>query len=208
MRLWTLQQCRGNLTQHLAAGEDRGSRSRPTPPGFGQIFLCRPDAWVRVSFAHTRVSIVGWIYDPDHSLPPGMYADVLDCMLVAVPTALEGLDHLMQRSPPSLLTTAACSGLRPEPDCRRRRTYLHLSYSYVSPFGPAILVTHDPKRSFARLRLRRQLRQIPFCAVRSQIAQLFVLHNLNLWSGSQWLPAASREVVVLRVLSADIFMSF
>jgi hypothetical protein len=49
-----------------------GSRSRPTPPGFGRIVLCRPDAWVRVSFAHTRVSIVGWIYDPDHSLPPGM----------------------------------------------------------------------------------------------------------------------------------------
>ncbi|MFZ2141894.1 MAG: hypothetical protein WAV78_34030, partial [Xanthobacteraceae bacterium] len=22
-----------------------GSRSRPTPPGFGQIVLCRPDAW-------------------------------------------------------------------------------------------------------------------------------------------------------------------
>jgi hypothetical protein len=44
------------------------------------------------------------------------------------------------------LTTAACSGLRPEPDCRPRRTYLHLSYSYVSPFGPAILVTHDPER--------------------------------------------------------------
>src|ERR1700730_8262455 len=62
-----------------------GSRSRPTPPGFGQIGLCRPDAWVRVSFAHTRVSIVGWIYDPDHSLPPGMYVDVphLDCLLIA-----------------------------------------------------------------------------------------------------------------------------
>jgi hypothetical protein len=42
-----------------------GSRSRPTPPGFRQIVLCRPDAWVRVSFAHTRVSIVGWIYDPE-----------------------------------------------------------------------------------------------------------------------------------------------
>jgi hypothetical protein len=42
-----------------------------------------PDAWVRVSFAHTRLSIVGWIYDPDHSLPPGMYVDVphLDCLL-------------------------------------------------------------------------------------------------------------------------------
>src|ERR1700738_5342973 len=97
MRLWTLQQCRGNLTQHLAAGEDRGSRSRPTPPGFGQIVLCRPDAWVRVSFAHTRVSIVGWIYDPDHSLPPGMYVDVphLDCLLIAAPITVEGLDHVI-----------------------------------------------------------------------------------------------------------------
>src|ERR1700720_373102 len=47
---------------------------------------------------------------------------------------------------PSLLTTAACSGLRPEPDCRPRRTFLHLSHSCASPFGPAILVTHDPMR--------------------------------------------------------------
>ena len=51
----------------------------------------------RVSFAHTRVSILGWIYDPDHSLPPGMYVDVphLDCLLVAAPITLEGLDHLI-----------------------------------------------------------------------------------------------------------------
>src|SRR5215831_16841845 len=54
-----------------------------------------------------------------------------------------------QRSPPSLLTTAACSGLRPEPDCRPRRTFLHLSYSYAAPFGPAILVTQDPLRTKA-----------------------------------------------------------
>jgi hypothetical protein len=56
-----------------------------------------PDAWVRVSFAHTRVSIVGWIYDPDHSLPPGMNVDVphLDCLLVAAPITLEGLDHVI-----------------------------------------------------------------------------------------------------------------
>jgi hypothetical protein len=42
---------------------------------------------VRVSFAHTRVSIVGWIYYPDHSLRPGIYVDVphLDCLLVAAP---------------------------------------------------------------------------------------------------------------------------
>src|SRR3974390_2986422 len=46
-----------------------------------------------------------------------------------------------QRSPPLLLTTAACGGLKSAPDCRPRRTSLHLSYSYAAPFGPAILVT-------------------------------------------------------------------
>jgi hypothetical protein len=40
------------------------------------------------------------------------------------------------------LTTAACGGLRPTPDCRSRRALLHLSYSYASPFGPAVLGTH------------------------------------------------------------------
>ena len=49
-----------------------------------------------------------------------------------------------QRSPPWLLTTAACGGLRSTPDCRPRRACLHLSYSYASPFGPALLVTQDP----------------------------------------------------------------
>src|SRR5712692_9568926 len=49
----------------------------------------------------------------------------------------------LQRSLPSLLTTAACSGLRPAPDCRPRRTFLHLSYSYAPPCGPAMLVTQD-----------------------------------------------------------------
>src|SRR5450755_2627717 len=51
-----------------------------------------------------------------------------------------------QCSPPWLLTTAACGSLRSTPDCRPRRTYLHLSYSYASPFGPALLVTQDPQR--------------------------------------------------------------
>src|SRR5712671_1875207 len=53
-----------------------------------------------------------------------------------------------QRSPPWLLTTAACGGLRSAPDCRTRRVLLHLSYSCASPFGPALLVTQDPERSF------------------------------------------------------------
>src|SRR5438132_5929337 len=53
-----------------------------------------------------------------------------------------------QRSPPSLLTTAACGGLRSAPDCRPRRTFLHLSYSCASPFGPSLLVTQDPIAPF------------------------------------------------------------
>src|SRR5450756_1225694 len=56
-----------------------------------------------------------------------------------------------QRSPPWLLTTAACGGLRSTPDCRPRRALLHLSYSCIPPCGPAILVTQDPKRTFTIL---------------------------------------------------------
>ncbi len=52
-----------------------------------------------------------------------------------------------QRSPPSLLTTAACGGLRSAPDCRTRRALLHLPYSCAPPCGPAILVTQDPIRT-------------------------------------------------------------
>jgi hypothetical protein len=54
-----------------------------------------------------------------------------------------------QRSPPSLLTTAACDGLRSTPDCRPRRTFLHLSYSCAPPCGPALLVTQCQKRTLA-----------------------------------------------------------
>src|SRR5262249_1238885 len=50
-------------------------------------------------------------------------------------------------SPPPTLSAAASGGLRSAPDCRTRRALLHLSYSYASPFGPAILVTQDPQRS-------------------------------------------------------------
>src|SRR5262249_20911214 len=55
-----------------------------------------------------------------------------------------------QRSPPSLLTTAACGGLRSAPDCRPRRALLHLSYSCAPPFGRAMLVTQDPSATSAR----------------------------------------------------------
>ena len=52
-----------------------------------------------------------------------------------------------QRSPPSLFTTAVCGGLGSVPDDRTRRALLHLSYSCISPFGPAIFVTHDPQET-------------------------------------------------------------
>ena len=51
-----------------------------------------------------------------------------------------------QRSPPRHLAAAACGGLRSAPDCRTRRALLHLSYSYASPCGPALLVTQDPEQ--------------------------------------------------------------
>src|SRR5690242_13576263 len=54
-----------------------------------------------------------------------------------------------QRSPPSLLTTAACGGLRPAPDCRPRRALLHLSYSSALSYSDRAFVTHAPKQTSA-----------------------------------------------------------
>ena len=42
---------------------------------------------------------------------------------------------------------SSLGGLRSAPDCRPRRTSLHLSYSCAAPFGPAMLVTQDPNRT-------------------------------------------------------------
>src|SRR5207248_6811724 len=52
-----------------------------------------------------------------------------------------------QRSPPSLLTTAARGGLRPAPDCRPRRALLHLSYSSAPLHADGAFVTHAPNRT-------------------------------------------------------------
>src|SRR5450756_1065956 len=65
-----------------------------------------------------------------------------------MPAGLLGL-AFPQRSPPWLLTTAACGGLRSTTDCRPRRALLHLSYSCIPPCGPAILVTQDPTATLA-----------------------------------------------------------
>src|SRR5258707_7089414 len=53
-----------------------------------------------------------------------------------------------QRSPPSLLTTAARGGLRPAPDCRPRRALLHLPYSSSPLYVDGAFVTHDPQPTF------------------------------------------------------------
>jgi hypothetical protein len=45
------------------------------------------------------------------------------------------------------LTTAACGGLRPAPDCRPRRALLHLSYSSALSYSDSAFVTHAPFRT-------------------------------------------------------------
>src|ERR1700730_6145757 len=57
------------------------------------------------------------------------------------------LPRLLDTTPQSLLTTAAGGGLRSTPDCRTRRAFLHLSYSYAPPCGPALLVTQCHNRT-------------------------------------------------------------
>src|SRR6266581_2653660 len=69
------------------------------------------------------------------------------CARLSQPCLPESCPGVPQRSPPSLLTTAACGGLRPEPDCRPRRALLHLSYSSAPPYSCGAFVTHDPLRT-------------------------------------------------------------
>src|SRR6516225_6725476 len=57
------------------------------------------------------------------------------------------LSRPLDTTPPSLLTTAACGGLRPAPDCRPRRALLHLSYSSAPSCSDGAFVTHAPNRT-------------------------------------------------------------
>ena len=73
----------------------------------------------------------------------------IDGLLALASLNLACRDHVPtfpQRSPPSLLTTAARGGLRPAPDCRPR-TLLHLSYSSAPLHADGAFVTHDPNRT-------------------------------------------------------------
>ncbi|SRR6266480_562946 len=55
-----------------------------------------------------------------------------------------------QRSRPSLLTTAACGGLRSTPDCRSRRALLHLSYSCAPAVWTGSTRDTRPRADFLR----------------------------------------------------------
>ena len=102
--------------------------ARGQPSGYPRA--C-PGRWVRPRFRH-------------HLIPYDTSSTV--CFRSPLRTAPAGMVSrlLLQRSPPRLLAEAACSGLRPAPDCRPRGTCPHLSYSCAPPCGPATLVTHDP----------------------------------------------------------------
>jgi hypothetical protein len=51
-----------------------------------------------------------------------------------------------QRSPPRLLSAAACGGLRPEPDCRPRRGPLHLSFHRMAAYTRCLRCAGAPRR--------------------------------------------------------------
>src|SRR4029077_7480958 len=63
-------------------------------------------------------------------------------------TLREHVPPFPQRSPPRLLTIAACGGLEPAPDGRLRRTYLHLLHS-VAPPCVGTFVAHNRRSNCA-----------------------------------------------------------
>lgn len=71
----------------------------------------------------------------------------------------------LQRSPPSLFTTAACSGLKPAPDRRLRGAHPHLSYSIAPPYV-GTFVTHSQKQPSGGPSLTRSPRQPTMSATR------------------------------------------
>src|SRR5690348_1767377 len=97
-----------------------------------------------------------------------------------------------QRSPPSLLTTAARGGLRPAPDCRPRRALLHLSYSSAPSYPVSAFVTHNPFRTFHEGRRRAVVRIIDRWAGYRLPRYSRVLHKCEIvgsWSTALGLPA-------------------
>ena len=83
---------------------------------------------------------------PANSLPPAFRSEMLagsTRLAMGKPTMSTKMWRVargspaptfLQRSLRPLLTVAACSGLRPAPDCRPRGAHPHLSYSSTPPF--------------------------------------------------------------------------
>ena len=61
------------------------------------------------------------------------FCDGLLTLAFPHPACRDHVPAFLQRSPPSLLTKAACSGLKPAPDRRLRGAHPHLSYSIAPP---------------------------------------------------------------------------
>src|SRR3974390_751316 len=148
---------------HVRRAEDHGEdviscgnslRSKRSPGIIIQVDHrhCRPAANETMLGLRRAVGteVVHWLgaNKPAYKLDPGLLEHPrLSPRAVIGPGARFLVPTFPQRSPPLLLTTAAYGGLRSTPDCRPRRAFLHLSYSYATPFGPAILVTQDPLRT-------------------------------------------------------------
>src|SRR6202008_3824183 len=101
--------------------------------------------------------------DPGGMIPPRFrhrlirFRHFIDGSLALASLNLACRDHVPtfpQRSPPSLLTTAARGGLRPAPDCRPRRALLHLSYSSAPIVLRRCVRDTRPKPDLERRRLQ------------------------------------------------------
>ena len=108
-----------------------------------------------------------------------------------------------QRSPPSLLTTAARGGLRPAPDCRPRRALLHLSYS-SAPFYARRVRDTRPSAAIAiatKPTPRHQLscsRLVSIAAIRlGEVLEIALIRTVYLeLKGTRWVcrvPKAGRD---------------
>jgi hypothetical protein len=120
----------------------------------GQVLTFRTRAWLSFAPSTCRMPL-GQASGFSRADPGGRgtprfrhrlirFRHFIDGSLALASLNLACRDHVPtfpQRSPPSLLTTAARGGLRPAPDCRPRRALLHLSYSCAPPCGRAMLVT-------------------------------------------------------------------
>src|SRR5216683_1541666 len=135
--LWSLRILPlGRLPLHR---DDRFSRSiqEPDPTSRRLNAGCRPGSFQVCSRAC-----------PGRSVHPRFRHFIDGSLALASPdhTCRNLVPAFLQRSPQPLLTAAACSGLRPAPDCRPRGAHPHLLHSTTSPYPGDVFVTHGASR--------------------------------------------------------------